>query len=363
MSRLLRIALLSSSLLAGALPVCPAAQAAGDSRLADSVRREVGALAAQGRLEQALGLVARHGVDMPAAWRAMFSGKLEIDGEASAQGYAGATDDSAPEQMRGEALFRIGQHHYAAGRHHLAIPQFRQYLAHHPDGAWAEASAYWMAHSCLQYARQRAGRAAYLDTAEAYLNRIESKGRNSYYWSLARAARARILLERGDAESRSGAARALHDARSATPPEETPAVLLLSLQAQPSAPQASAWEDSLRWAYPLSPETRSLSRPNPTIAPTPMPQAVPRPPSPPPVTMGGFALQLGAFAQGDNAERLRAELATKGIDARVAPISISGRVLHRVLAGNYPDAETAQREGARMLGARGYEFRVVEEKE
>ncbi len=358
MSRPLR-ALVLAPLLAALLPAGPRAQAAGDPRLADSVRREVGNLAAQGRLEQALGLVARHAADMPPAWRSMFSGKLELDGEISAQGYAGAADESAPEQMRGEAVFRIGQHHYAAGRYNLAIPQFRLYLARHPDGAWAEASAYWMAHACLQYARERAGREAYLDTAEAYLGRIEARGRDGYYWPLARAMRARVLLERGDS---AGAARALRDARGAAPAEETPAVLLLSLQAQPSAPEATAWEDSLRWAYPLSPEARSLARPAPVAAPTPMPQAVPDPELPPPQLAGGFTLQIGAFAQSENAERLREELASKRIRARISPVTISGRVLYRVLAGNYPDAETARREGTRLLSGHGYVFRVIEEK-
>jgi cell division septation protein DedD len=225
-----------------------------------------------------------------------------------------------------------------------------------------------MAHSCLQFARSRPDRAAYLDTAETYLAALESKGRGAYYWPLARAARARILLARGDS---AGAARALRDARGAVPPEEAAGVLLLSLQAQPAAAEASAWDDSLRWDYPLSPEARLLGQPKPRVAAsnpsapaaTPMPQVVPRPEPLPPKPeaapkKGGSSLQLGAFAQRENAERLRAELAAKRIDARIVPLTASGKTLYRVLAGNYPDAETAQREGKKT----GYAFRVVEEK-
>jgi hypothetical protein len=332
-----------------------------NARLADSLRREVGALAAQGRLDEAQALVARHQDVIPAPWRAMFAGKLELDGEFSARGYSEAGADSAPEQMRGEAVYRLGQYHYAAGRHNLAIPQFRLYLSKHSEGAWAEASAYWMAHSCLQFARSRADRAGYLDTAEAYLNALEAKGRDSYYWPLARAARARILLERGDSASVRAAAKALRDARGAVPPEEAAGVLLLSLQGRPAAPEAAAWEGSLRWDYPLSPEAQSLPRSTARAA-TPMPMVMPEPKLPPPAPTpspkkGGHALQLGAFAQRENAERLRAELATKKIDARIVPLTAAGKTLYRVLAGDYPDAEAARREGEKM----GYPFRVVEE--
>ena len=371
-----RLVLFACAALANAAPTVQDSAAVA-ARRADSLRHEVGALASQGRLDEAQALVARSVDAIPDAWRSMFAGKLELDGEASAQGYSEAAGDSSPEQMRGEAAYRIGQYHYAAGRYNLAIPQFRLYLAQHPDGAWAEASAYWMAHACLQFARSRSDRAAYLDTADVYLDRLEAKGRRAYYWPLARAARARVLMERGDSVSLVAAARALRDARSAVPPEEAAGVLLLSLQAQPAAPEAGAWEDSLRWDYPLSPETRALSAsrtqappapavvpkaaPEPAPAATPMPMVVPRPTLPPPekpALRGGYAVQVGAFAQRENAERMRAELAAKKIDARIAPLTSGGKTLFRVLAGRYPDAETAQNEGKKI----GYPFRVVEEK-
>lgn len=326
--------------------------------LADSIRGEAGRLAADGKLDEAQALVKRHGVDMPAVWRAMFAGKLEADGEASARGYAGAAADSAPEQMRGEATFRLGQYHYAAARYHLAIPQFRAYLARHPNGLWSQESAYWMAHACLQLVKQQPARVAYLDTALTYLRLLESKGPKAYYWPLGRAAQARAYMARGGVGDTAAALRALQGARGRMPPEETPGLLLLSLRADPANPAAGAWEDSLRWNYPLSPEALSLSRPaarqTPVAeTPRPAPQAPPSPGS------GTHILQLGAFSQIDNALRLQAQLADKRIVARVEPLRVGSRTLHRVVTGDYPDALTAQREGKRLLDPWGFSFRVV----
>ncbi len=358
----------------------PATLAAG--RTADSLRHEAARLAGQGKLDQALDLVDRRAADLPAVWAAMFAGKLEIDGESAARGYLGASADSAPEQMRGEAIYRLGQYHYAAGRYHLAIPQFRAYLARFPEGGWSQESAYWMAHACVRLAQQRSDREAYLDTALTYLHALEAKGRAVYYWPLARAAQARIYLLRGDTVA---AARALRDARSRAPAEERPSVFLLSLQAEPHSPEAGAWEDSLRWNYPLSPEAGLLARgatgatdapteppasaavPVPVTVPIPVPHipahsTPPAPATPSARAHGSHTLQLGAFSQPENAERLRAELATKRIPARVEPLRSGNRTLFRVLAGNYPDAATAQQEGKKIFAPLGYAYRVVEQK-
>jgi cell division septation protein DedD len=185
-------------------------------------------------------------------------------------------------------------------------------------------------------------------------------------------------LTRGDTIA---AARALRDARSRAPSEEKPGVLLLSLIAEPDSPEAGAWEDSLRWNYPLSPETALLSGRDRTRLPPPAATAsapasdaapaivVPVPSAPEPgenrkppaaaAARGTHALQVGAFSQIENAERLRAELAAKKISARVTPQTSGSRTLYRVLAGSYSDAATAQREGNKVLGPLGYAFRVV----
>lgn len=341
---------------------------------ADSVRKEVGALASAGRFDEALGVVDRNASDLPASWNAMFQGKLALEGSAAAQGYkrvADAPRDSAAPQMRSEALYRQGQYQYAAGRYHLAIPLFREYLAQNPTGYWSEASSYWMAHACMQHARQRAGRLSYLDTAQAYLRKLEFRGKDGYYWPMARAAQARIHLMRGDTV---GAQRALRDARSRAPAEERAGVLLLSYLAEkPGSAAAAEWEDSLRWGYPLSPETRALpaARARPVALPEPSAPAantsapVVAPATPAPTTPGalarGYHLQLGVFSSSANAERLRKELAGKKIVARVDPLpptKTSGKEMHRVTTGPFTSAAAAESEGKR-LKALGYEYRVV----
>ncbi len=347
-----RFTICIAATLAGSLACSPASAAP------ENVRRDVARLAAQGELEEALSLVETRAESLPPEWQAMFAAKLELGGEASAQGYTRAAAETSPPDMRGEALFRLGQYHYAAGRYNLAIPQFRRYVAESPRGEWADAASYWMAHACLLYAAQRPGREAYLDTALAYIARVEARGHDAYYWPLAKAARARVALARGD---RPAAATALADARSSSPAEEMPGVLLLSLQAQPDAREAADWEDSLRWQYPLSPEAALLPPPARAASPasTGAPAAIPRQPGTAAATPPGHALQLGAFSQRENAERLRNELAGRRLDARVEVFEAGGRILYRVAVGNFPDAETAAREGRRLLTPLGYEFRVI----
>ena len=336
---------------------------------ADSLRQEVSRLASQGRLDEALDQVERNEDALPASWNAMFRGKLELDGDKASRGYKAASADSSPPQMRGEALFRQGQYQYASGRYNFAIPQFREYLAHYPSGAWSEASAYWMAYSCIQLVRQNSGKDAYLDTAQAYLRKLEFRGRNGYYWPLARAAQARVLLMRGDTV---GAQRALRDARSKSPVEELPGVLLLSLQSEKSGTSTGPWEDSLRWGYPLSPETRLIGaprarpvKPAASVIPAPAgkdrvstPPVTPKPT--PQISSGSWSLQLGVFSQQDNARNLVKDLAAKNIAARIEPMQGRTGSLHRVLVGSFANEAAATAEGKRSLKPNGYEYRAVE---
>ena len=87
---------------------------------------------------------------------------------------------------RGEAVFRLGQWHYAAGEYRLAIPRFREYLLHYPRGPWRNPAAYWMGYSCLQLVRQYPAKKVYLDTGLHYVEGLESRGRpKGYYLPLA----------------------------------------------------------------------------------------------------------------------------------------------------------------------------------
>jgi len=81
-------------------------------------------------------------------------------------------------------------------------------------------------------------------------------------------------------------------------------------------------------------------------------QAAPLPPS------QGFAVQVGAFADKANAERLRDELAVRFGDVAVSALSASGRVYYRVRVGakSRDEAEAI----ARRLAGAGYPALIVE---
>lgn len=73
---------------------------------------------------------------------------------------------------------------------------------------------------------------------------------------------------------------------------------------------------------------------------------------------GGWVVQVGAFGSADSARRLVDELGAAGFEAQVAPVTRSGRTLHRVRvgpAGGRPAAEQL----AQRLQARGLPAAVV----
>jgi len=80
-------------------------------------------------------------------------------------------------------------------------------------------------------------------------------------------------------------------------------------------------------------------------APAPAPAAEPAAPAPSAAVDGGFAVNLGSFAQASNAESLRARLRTAGFPLLVETIELDGRPATRLRAGPYatrPEAERAR---------------------
>jgi tetratricopeptide (TPR) repeat protein len=63
-----------------------------------------------------------------------------------------------------------------------------------------------------------------------------------------------------------------------------------------------------------------------------------------------FSVQCGAFGQRSNAERLAADLRSKGFDTFVQTESSGGRALHVVLAGRFQQHEQAEQTLARVKG-------------
>ena len=101
----------------------------------------------------------------------------------------------------------------------------------------------------------------------------------------------------------------------------------------------------------------------PAAVPEPRPEVVARPaPEPAPVQViparGGWAVQVGAFGSADAANKLVRQLQSADFAAYVAPVSRSGKTLHRVRVG--PVTERAGAEAlVPALKARGLPATVV----
>ena len=73
---------------------------------------------------------------------------------------------------------------------------------------------------------------------------------------------------------------------------------------------------------------------------------------------GTFSVQVGAFGSEATARKLVADLKADGMPAYIAPLSKSGKTLHRVRAGPVPDRAAADKLAVR-LKARGLPVSVV----
>ena len=96
----------------------------------------------------------------------------------------------------------------------------------------------------------------------------------------------------------------------------------------------------------------------PVRIPETRPAAIePEVPAPAPAK-GTFSVQVGAFGSEATARKLVADLKADGMPAYIAPLSKSGKTLHRVRAGPVPDRAAADKLAAR-LKARGLPVSVV----
>ncbi len=104
---------------------------------------------------------------------------------------------------------------------------------------------------------------------------------------------------------------------------------------------------------------KAKPKPEPKPKPPPVPVATPEPTTQP--SREGWAVQVGAFASLDKAQRLRRELVDKGYAVYVQPVTSNGQTLHRVRVG--PASERSQAEAfAGKLKTAGYAGRVTREK-
>ncbi|MBK6348547.1 MAG: SPOR domain-containing protein [Steroidobacteraceae bacterium] len=116
-------------------------------------------------------------------------------------------------------------------------------------------------------------------------------------------------------------------------------------------------------AQPVSkPENQPAARAAAALPPARVPEARPAAIEPLVQTAatakGKFSVQVGAFGSEATARKLVADLEADGMPAYIAPLSKSGKTLHRVRAGPVPDRAAADKLAAR-LKARGLPVAVV----
>jgi len=111
-------------------------------------------------------------------------------------------------------------------------------------------------------------------------------------------------------------------------------------------------------AAPATPTPARAAAAEPEPAPVLQDELLPPAAAPAIPARGGWAVQVGAFGSADTANRLVKQLAAAGYQAFIAPVSRSGKALHRVRVG--PEAERAGAEAlVAGLKSRGLPATVV----
>ena len=141
-----------------------------------------------------------------------------------------------------------------------------------------------------------------------------------------------------------------------------PAAQSLPTVESPAAAAAAA-PAPVTEAQPVSkPENQPAARAAEALPPARVPEARPAAIEPLVQTAatakGKFSVQVGAFGSEATARKLVADLEADGMPAYIAPLSKSGKTLHRVRAGPVPDRAAADKLAAR-LKARGLPVAVV----
>ncbi len=139
-----------------------------------------------------------------------------------------------------------------------------------------------------------------------------------------------------------------------TMPQALPTVETPAPEPAPAATTASTADESAPTEETPPPEAVPVATPKP--APTPAPKQVQVPAAAP--IKGGYSVQVGAFGSDATARKLVNDLQADGLPAYIAPLSKSGKTLHRVRVGPAPDRAAADQLAAK-LKARGLPVSVV----
>lgn len=293
----------------------------------------------------------------PEKWN-LLSGKLELQGYRAAKFWKGLKESRQTSSEQAQALYLLGQYQYAAGRYHLAIPEFREYFRRYPRGEDADRAGYWMANACLHLALTQSGREAYLDTAFLYLEKMPAQTNpRSFYAPLATECAARLYLAKSQPLiADSIAAKALPKASR----DEKPALWLLrSLALRAAERSYRPFLDSLLRDYPRSPEAQYANRFHnrlplwPTVKPAdslPNPrEGAMTPAADENKPMARFRLQIGSFSQPENAHSLARQMRQKGMTVALESTEVNGKDLIQVFIGPFPNEASAQAFGEEKL--------------
>ena len=140
-----------------------------------------------------------------------------------------------------------------------------------------------------------------------------------------------------------------------TAPAPTAAASLPTLDSPAPAPVLEAQTAPTPKSQPAAMEEAA---PPPTRAPEARPAAIEPVVQSTAAAKGAFSVQVGAFGSEATARKLVNDLKADGMPAYIAPLSKSGKTLHRVRVGPAPDRAAADKLAAR-LKARGLPVSVV----
>lgn len=324
---------------------------------------EIRRLARRGQLDSAYALCRQamaSGEDGPSM--RFLAAKLAPEGKVSAGHFKDLSEAGRSGAEKEESLFRLGQYYYAAGRYHLAIPSFRDYIRNHPKGDWMEPAHYWMGSACLAFVHTRPEKSDYLDTGLVYFRRLlEQTPSHHYYHPLALEGIAKIKVARGEWKE---AWEAAQGALVKAPEDERASILLLAAQLGRSVDRGEETRllSRLVREHPASPEVRYLRKLNggakpgewraPAFAGAPaeapgQPEAekegksIPARAAAAEESKDGYTLQLGAFALSDNARGLVSDLAKHGFKPEVKEAERGDRKLYQVRLGRFASVEEA----------------------
>jgi len=362
----------------------PAERAAAASS-APASKQEILALARRGLLDSAYDRCrAALASDSGNAFLLLMMGKLSPEGKPSAEFFKKAIKAGGTSAEAEEAHFRLGQYEYAAGKYHLAIPYFRDYVRLFPSGDWKDPAYYWMGNACLSLAQSRTDKAAYLDSGAAYFQTLLTRLKpDDYYHPLALEGLARAKIAKGD---RDGAWQAALEALDKAPDEEKPPLLLISAQLRQGVDreEEKGLMTRLLIHYPQSPEARYLRKfnagadtsrwkagpglPRPAFPPvtpvTPAKDSLPpaakaadssgkvteTPTLPkPPAAAKAFTLQLGAFSQAGNAQAMMGSVSKLGLNPELVESERAGKRIYQVRLGRFATSAEAEEYARREL--------------